>query len=195
MGKTALNEEKRALRRELKQRRADLGKAKRESASLEMARRVAEHPEFDARDLILGYYPVGEEIDLVPLWEEVLRRGKRLAFPRCFEGTLRFFEVRALSELIPAEYGIPSPPDTAEEVRDVQKALCVVPALSCDRSGVRMGYGGGYYDRFLQNARGVYTICCVFDDLFSPTPLVREKHDVCVDTIITERGELKVYEA
>ena len=190
-----MNEEKRAVRRELKQRRRDLGEACRREASEEMARRVAVHPEFCERDLILGYYPVGEEIDLVSLWEKTLSMGKRLAFPRCTENTLRFYEVCALSELTSAEFGIPAPSLDAKEVTDFFGALCVVPALSCDKAGVRMGYGGGFYDRFLQHAEGVYTICCVFDDLFSAEPLVREAHDVCMDTIITERGEICCHEA
>lgn len=102
-----------------------------------------------------------------------------------------FHPVSRLSELTAGAYGIPepsahSPSLTAEETAN---ALCVVPALSVAPSGYRLGYGGGYYDRFLRNFTG-RTVCPVYRCMLTEE-LPFDRYDQRVDLIITEEGGIR----
>ena len=147
-------------------------------------------PEYRNATLLLCYYPVRGEPNILHLARHALKEGKELAFPvsdpdSC---TLTFRKVTSMQQLIPGAYDIPEPDETCPAVTDFSGALCIVPALSFDRSGYRLGYGKGYYDRFLCDFPGVslglaYSYCLT-DRL--PT----DSHDQPVDRIITEKGVL-----
>ena len=98
--------------------------------------------------------------------------------------------VRSLSELQPAMLGIPAPPDSAPVLSPEELDLILVPALVYDRDGYRIGYGGGYYDRFLSSARA-FTIGLGRERLMMDR-LPKEAHDIAVECVVTED---KVYSA
>ena len=98
---------------------------------------------------------------------------------------MTFRYVSSLSEFLPGSYSIPEPPKDATAFSSDTKALCVVPALAFDTLGFRIGYGKGYYDRFLKNFDG-YTVGAVYSELLSEL-LPRGYYDMAVDIIITER--------
>ncbi len=147
-----------------------------------------QHPRLQAAELILGFYPVSGEPDLRPLYEAALAAGKTVAFPISHKGTrtMTFCAVDALSDLVPGAYGIPEPTDPSRAVTVTETTLCLVPGLAFDRQGHRLGYGGGYYDRFLQKFPG-HTLAPTYEVLrTSALPL--EETDHPVKEIVTERG-------
>lgn len=145
-------------------------------------------PQFASADTILCYYPVRKEPNILPIAEYALKLKKKVAFPISHkaERHLSFHIISELSELSVGAYNIPEPSASLPEITDFSNTLCLVPALAFDKNGRRLGYGGGYYDRFLSVFNGVsmglsYSNFYV-DDL--PT----ETHDATVDIIITENG-------
>ena len=148
--------------------------------------------------LICGYTSMRSEIPLLPVWEQAVTAGKDYALPvtvtNAREGLMVF---RRLSGFCPhtlsaARFGILEPSEecpTLEPV-DFAGALILVPGLVFDDNGFRIGYGGGYYDRFLADLRKaqipVTTVGLAFAACRTPI-LPHEPHDIPVDYIIDER--------
>ncbi len=152
---------------------------------------VAHLSEFENADTVLFYYPIGEEPNLLALAEAAQTAGKKIAFPLCADDgcSMTFHAVASPEALIPGKYRIPEPVADAEKIRDFSRCLCLVPALSFDTSGFRIGYGKGYYDRFLKE----YPVCTagiVYSFCLCQTPLPKEPHDRPVSILITEEGRI-----
>lgn len=182
------SEKKAALRRELLPRRRGIFQKEKQAWDTALIEHLTERDEFRDAETILFYYPVKGEPNLLPLAEQALRLGKRIAFPLCHPKThkMTFHAVDTLDELTVGAYGIPEPDHHLPTVTANDRTLCIVPALSFDRFGYRLGYGGGYYDRFLSEFAGisvglVYEALCVEE-------LPRDRYDERVDLIITEKG-------
>ena len=121
----------------------------------------------------------------------LLARQKKIAFPRCDKEThtMRYHIVSSLDELAPDTYGLLEPPPDAP-VYDPQtekgSAVCFVPGLVYDRAGYRLGYGKGFYDRYLSRFSGC-TLGVVYSDYILPV-VPRGRYDVSVDILLTEKG-------
>ena len=146
--------------------------------------------EFLSADTLLTYFPIGSEIDLTPITERALSLGKSVAYPVCDTetSTLTFKYIHSLAELTAGSYSIPEPSESDEIFCDKSSALCIVPALAVDKSGVRLGYGRGYYDRFLKNFSGT-AIVAIYSELLTDA-LPRDKYDIPLEFIVTERGNI-----
>lgn len=137
-------------------------------------------PEFREADLVLFYYPIKGEIDLRPLMEQGLKEGKGVALPVCREGEMHF---RLIGEGVePGAFGIPEP--TGEPVAPTERTLCILPGYAYN-GGHRLGYGGGYYDRFLRDFPGKTVFAC-YEGFCGDFPT--EAHDIPADMILTEKG-------
>ena len=115
-----------------------------------------------------------------------LRDGKTVAVPNCDSGEMLFYQINSLDSLSSGKFGIPTvATDGKKPFENFDGALCVVPALGLDRQGNRLGYGGGYYDRFLAaHEVTALAICrerCIYDYL--PT----DPHDIRIHLALTER--------
>ena len=142
---------------------------------------------FRFSDTLLVYYPKGSECDVLPTVKEALMRGKRVAFPRCEDkGVMTFHEICSLDELSRGRFGIPEPSINAPVCTATQASLCLVPGLSFDTAGYRMGYGGGYYDRFLANYEGAAAGICYSSLVTDKVPTGR--FDKKVSFLITDAG-------
>ncbi len=136
---------------------------------------------------ILLYIPTEEEISTYKIIETAIRDGKTVYAPHCFENAqMKYFRVNDVSELEDGEFGIKTPAETSQEYSPKPSDVCIVPAMSYDKEGYRLGYGKGFYDRFLPKFLGVKIGFC-YDDFISQK-LPRGRFDVAVDTIITEKG-------
>ncbi len=145
-------------------------------------------PEFHSARTLLLYFPLPQEINLIPVFNYARQRGINCAFPRCGEkaGEMEFYITDDLNGLSPGKYGIREPLPSARQVTDFHRALIFVPALAFDREGYRLGYGGGYYDRFLA-AHSVPSVGIAYED-FIVDSLPRDKYDCAVDYVVTEKG-------
>jgi 5-formyltetrahydrofolate cyclo-ligase len=147
---------------------------------------------FRYADVILMFYPKHDEIDIRPVAEAALAAGKKIAFPRCNpeDHTMIFHYVSSLSELCPGSYNIMEPsaelPAFTPETAETASVVCIVPAVVFDKKGFRIGYGGGYYDRYLAGFRGTKIGFAYRDFIVNSVP--HGRFDLTVDVMITERG-------
>lgn len=136
---------------------------------------------------VFMYMSKPDEISTYKLFEKALFDKKTVALPRCIEGKkeLQFFKVNSLTDLEEGKFKILEPKkNICSQILSCEKDLCVVPGISFDMQGYRLGYGGGYYDRFLTEFKGNTVGLCYEDLIVSVLP--KDKFDIAVDTIITE---------
>lgn len=189
-------ERKRELRRRYKEVRATLGKDGRASRDAAIADGVTRLPEYLAADTVLTYLSVGDEVDTRALVRDTWVRGKSVALPWCVPGTrrMRWFYVSSLDGLVRSPFGVEEPvPDLAREVdpKAGPGALAVVPGLSFDERGYRMGYGGGFYDVFLAEFAGASIGLCREPQMAPVGTLALDEHDVPVDVVVTEERVIR----
>ena len=146
---------------------------------------VAMLEEFIAARNIMIYFSVKREPATLEIAKAALSMGKTVAFPFCYRGgKMQARIVGSLQELRPAMLGIPSPPDTAPVIAPGELDMIIVPALTYDSKGDRLGYGGGYYDRYLRGipafTAGLARERLIKDEL--PT----QPHDIAVQCVVTE---------
>lgn len=179
---------KQELRAYFRQKRQELDPAQKAEMDTAIVDRIAASPWFRRAKAILLYAPVKGEIDLVPLLRAARRAGKQVGFPRCDAetNTMQFFALLPGQKLLPGAYGIPEPPADAPLIEADRHTLCLVPAITFSADGHRLGYGKGYYDRFLETFPGV-TVGALYS-AFAVRTLPAEEHDRPVQYLVTERG-------
>ncbi len=139
--------------------------------------------EYIEAKIVLAFYPFGEEPDIRELFQH---KTKTYFLPRVENDTIAFYEFNEKTELRKNKWGILEPAPVNKLIELSKAELIIVPALAVDRKGFRLGYGGGYYDKFLPGLeKECLKICPVFSELlFENIP--HEKFDIRVDKIITE---------
>ena len=182
--------EKNIIRSEMLESRLAVSPDVLADAQEKMTARFIKLASFRFADTILLYSAIKGEPDVTAIIAEAKKAGKRIAFPKCYPDELRmeYRFVDSAGELASGAYGIPEPPDSAElYVPSPDKHdICIVPAVCYDRNGYRIGYGRGYYDRFLAGFGGTAVGFTLSELLAERLP--RGKFDKKVDIIITEKG-------
>lgn len=188
-------QEKASARQVLKRIREEAPAAERAGVDARIARAVIALPAFAHCRLLFAYCPCNAEVDVRSIVDEAREMGKRVVLPRVTgPGAMAWHDTASWEGLVPSPLGILEPPAGEREVLLSEVAglhpLALVPGLGFDGHGFRLGYGGGFYDRFLpafQKAGGVAVGLCR-DSCFISDGLPREEHDVAVDVVITETG-------
>ena len=181
------SEEKTRLRAECYAKRMSIGGTEKKEIDLLICRNILSLDCFVRAESVLLYSPVNQEIDISPVIAFSLSSGKTVAFPHTMNGgEMVFRSVRSTDELRPGRFGIPEPDAHAPSVLSCGNTVCIVPALVIDRKGYRIGYGGGYYDRFLSSFEGTSVGLVYESGLLDSVP--REAHDIAVDIIVSEKG-------
>lgn len=135
-------------------------------------------------DTILLYASFGSEINTFPVAEKLLKKYT-IAFPISHKnGIMTFHEIESLDNLHKGMYGIYEPSDYLPSPAIDDKTLCVLPGLAFTPNGARLGYGGGYYDRFLQKFPKVLKIALSYEELITDN-LPITSYDVRADYIVT----------
>ena len=131
---------------------------------------------------IYGYLPYNQEVRTVPMLEQALKDGKKVAVPKCYGEEMRFIWMDDLSKVEKGYANIPEP-IADEPVADDPTALVLMPGLAFDPKGNRMGYGGGFYDKFLaaEPTHPTLALCYDFQML---EHLETEAHDLPVDVVL-----------
>lgn len=182
---------KQELRAECKRRRAAIPSEGKSKLDALIRQRIVETEEFQKAETVLLYAPVKGEIDLLPLVAVCRRMGKEVGFPVSMaDGSLVFRSPDAGVALVTGAFGIPEPPADSKSSTLNEKTLCILPALSFDPNGNRLGYGKGFYDRFLANFKGM-TLGAVYEKLMC-SAIPAEEHDRAVDLVVHERGVLRI---
>ncbi len=142
----------------------------------------------DAKKVFI-FYPRITEIDLSPLFLKLKHLGKTVAFPRCFnkKGNMEFFAINSLDELEAGPFGILEPPFTTPEIPT--DTVIILPAMAVSRDFFRIGYGCGYYDRYLERyaKHDPFTITAIYDEFVFDT-IPTEDFDIASHAYVTENG-------
>ncbi|MBR3895211.1 MAG: 5-formyltetrahydrofolate cyclo-ligase [Clostridia bacterium] len=186
-----MNEKKR-LREALKQKRASLDETQKREWDRAIIKKIAASRQFQTASALLLYAPTRGEINLLPLVRLSWQMGKTVAFPRCDveTTTMHFYLLAPGAKLVRGAYGIAEPPQDAPLCVPDENTLCILPALTFSLAGDRLGYGKGYYDRFLEHFPGMTAGAAYQAFLVKRVPT--EEHDRAVQTLFTERGAVKL---
>lgn len=187
-----LAERKKILRRLALGRRDRLTPEQRIRSSATICLRLAGLPEFRSAEVVLAFASFRSEVFTEHFIEWCLQQGKRVALPR-IEGPrlIRAYQIRDMEfHLEPGSYGISEPVPGLPEVRPEEIDAILMPGTAFDRSGGRLGYGGGYYDTFLQQAPQAARVAAGFAvQIVDDVPM--DAHDLGVDALVTEQGVLR----
>ncbi len=183
-----MQQAKARARADLRERRNSLSDEQIRAWSQAICERIAASKPFLEADLLLLYAPIGKEINLLPLVRIARERGVPVAFPVCDPETctLTFRLLETDKRLNAGAYRIPEPPADAPLAMPTARSLCVLPGLSFTPEGARIGYGKGYYDRFLEEFPGV-AVGAVYEALLAKK-LPTESHDRNALLVFTEKG-------
>lgn len=182
---------KKEIRRQALERRGALSPDFREKAGREIADRVLSSELFGQCGDIFCYVSFRDEADTYSLICRSLEQGHRVAVPKVMSSTaagrkMEFYYINSMDELKPGAWGIPEPdPETAVLAVPDHKSLVIMPGAAFDRTGRRLGYGGGYYDTYLRVHPGGYRIALAYSVQILDT-VPAEPHDVRPEIIFTE---------
>ena len=168
--------DKKVLRQWAKSKRKELDM---KSISVILADKLAQTDEYKNSKNIMIFYPMPDEVNLLSLLND---NTKNFYLPRINGNELECCPYCNGDELCESKFHTLEPTCQACNKTDID--LVVVPALACDRNGYRLGYGGGFYDRFLKDFEGT-KICCVPKELITDN-IYPENHDIKPDLIITD---------
>lgn len=180
-------EEKQRLRRTMRTLERQLPEKYKAASSRSICAHLLAMPEYQAASAVFCFVGTAREIDTRPILADALAAGKRLSVPRCTgPGVMELRQIRSFEELVPGAYGILEPPMTAPLTDPDDVDLAILPCLTCNHLGQRLGQGGGYYDRFLSNYRGGTVLLCREKLIREEIPL--EPHDYPIPWVLTEVG-------
>lgn len=174
---------KQALRANMRQRKQAMTAEEIAEKSLALCHMVLQTPAYRNAATVYGYLPFNQEVDLHSLLQQALADGKQVALPKCYGKEMRFILISDLSRVRRSAIGAPEPLDDGPVARD-ETALVIVPGVAFDPRGYRIGYGGGYYDRFLMQEPNHPTISLCYDFQVLPR-LDAEPHDIPVQTLFS----------
>jgi 5-formyltetrahydrofolate cyclo-ligase len=186
------NLSKKELRAAYKNFRDNMGSREREALSLIIWDRLYALDEYKEAFNILVYASIGSELDTNPVIERSLAEGKRVFCPKIIGNEIEFYRIESLWDLTPTgTYRIPEPV-AGETPNFNEDTIIIVPALTVDNNGNRLGYGGGLYDRYLRKCKEnvtshkLFAICGIFSS-FITNSLPNSDYDIPIDMIITEQ--------
>lgn len=177
--------DKALIREQMKSERLSLDETQRRIAS----ERVVTHFSRVLKGVRwLLYAPVQNEISPKPLFDRLRARGEKVFFPRVNGDDLEFFQVNEWTELVKGPYSLEPSPQAPNWEDDPGPTLVIVPGLAFTRTGERLGFGKGYYDRFLNEYPRFPRIAIAYDFQISLAPWATEPHDERMDYIFTPAG-------
>ena len=147
-----------------------------------LAEKFARSNAYRAAKTIYGYLPYTPEVRTVPMLRRALEEGKRVAVPKVYGDDMKFIYLDDLSQVAKGYAGIPEPVADGPVAQD-ETALVLMPGLAFDRAGHRIGYGGGFYDKFLAREPHHPTVALCYDFQVMDR-LETEEFDIPVDLVI-----------
>lgn len=180
--------EKNVLRAMMREKKRALTPAQMESASSLLADKLFGLPLYRSAAAVYGYLSYREEVNTLPILQRALLDGKRVAVPKILRGQMVFLWLTSLSAVAPGAYGIPEPVADGPAA-DAPDALVLLPGLAFTPEGDRVGYGGGFYDRFLTAEPAHPSVALCYD--FQLVSEIRtEPHDRRAGLVLSAPTEL-----
>ena len=171
-----------------KEYRASLSCEEKKALDMDIFKNLKNVSEYIGAKTVLCYMSTPSEVDTIGIISSLFEENKTVAVPRCIDDTrdMNFFVISSLDDTSKRTFGVFEPDEIkCQRLRDFRNAVCILPGLAFDRSGFRLGYGKGYYDRFLSSFNGVKIGIvyeeCLFDEL------MHGFYDIAVDIVVTEK--------
>jgi 5-formyltetrahydrofolate cyclo-ligase len=184
LDKDSLRRQYRALRKSLTDKTA---------LDSELFNNLTTHVDFCRYRAVLCYVSFGIEVDTLRLIDYLRQNGIPTYAPKChsLDSSMEFFAIDGLDSLSYGEYkGILEPTeDESRRLLDSNDCLCIVPALALDAHGYRLGWGGGYYDRFFSTHPGIFKVGITYQSCLRES-IPKDSYDVPVDLVVTEKNIL-----
>ena len=174
--------DKKILRRKIRTLKHQMTEQEIESASCDLCRQFLESDQYRSAKTIYGYLPYNQEVRVIPMLEQAMRDGKKVAVPKVYGDDMKFIYMTDLTQVSKGYAGIPEPVADGPVAKDPE-ALVLMPGLAFTKEGNRMGYGGGFYDKFLarEPKHPTVALCYAFQIVESiPT----EEFDIPVDCVL-----------
>jgi len=176
--------DKKAFRREISAKKRAMTQEEIVQASARLAEKLYASDLYKNSQSIYAYLSYNQEVRTNPIINRALMDGKRVAVPKVFGDDMKFLWIRDLHDIAPGAYNIPEPIADGPEADD-EFALILMPGLAFDPEGHRLGYGGGFYDRYLaQHHQHKLVALCYGFQMFEH--LETEAHDIPVDLVIAD---------
>lgn len=183
-----IREVKSDLRSGFKNKRSIMPEEVKFNMDSEIQSRFLTLRQYSACSTVFTYVSKDIEVDTFAIIRAAWANGKRVAVPKCIPNTrdMAFYYITKIEDLEPGAFGVMEPDESkCEKVTDYSKGLCIVPGLSFDAEGYRLGYGKGYYDRFLAKFNGDTVGLCYSSCIKWKLP--HGYYDRPVDMIVTDR--------
>lgn len=183
----SVNDEKKSLRNVIKQKRKQITPKTKSENDKKIFNALLSLEEIKNAKVILTYVSMKNEVDTQNFINALLGMNKKVAVAKCEdkEGKMSFYSISSLNELKKSNFGILEPEIRAEnKLTDFENSVCIIPALAFDKKRQRIGYGKGYYDRFLENFKGVKIGLCYDEMLLEKLPC--DKFDIAADIVVTQ---------
>lgn len=174
--------DKAALRAKIREKKRAMTEAEIVSRSEKLKELFIASPAYQNAKTVYGYLPYNQEVRTVPILEQAIKDGKRVAVPKVYGDTMRFLYIEDFTQVEKNTMGIPEPVFD-EPVAEDQTALVLMPGLAFTKNGDRMGYGGGFYDRFLAEEPDHPTLALCYDFQILES-LPTEEFDIPVDRVL-----------
>ena len=157
-----IKQRKLQIRNVCKKYRNNLSAEKKQQFDLILQEKFLQTEEYKNAKVLLAFVSKDIEINTELIIKQALSDGKILALPKCKEENLMdFYRVDDLSQLMEGDYGLLEPnPEKCKMLSETENTVCLVPGLAFDREGYRIGFGKGYYDRFLLDYKGITVGMC-----------------------------------
>lgn len=176
--------DKKALRAQIREKKRAMTQAQIEETSRLLGQQLQNHPAYQQATAIFGYLSYNQEVCTMPMLEQAQRDGKRVAVPKVIDDRMIFIWMDDLSRVELGYCNIPEPIDNGPEAVD-ETALVLMPGLAFDPAGHRCGYGGGFYDRYLEQHPHHPTLAmCYSFQMFEH--LDTDSHDIPVDFVLSQ---------
>lgn len=174
--------DKKELRRKIREQKRAMTPAQIEEKSLRLGELFFETEQYRNAKTIYGYLPYNQEVRTVFMLERAIADGKKVAVPKVYGEEMLFIYMTDLRLVEKSDFGIPEPIADGP-VADDPTALVLMPGLAFDPEGNRMGYGGGFYDKFLEKEPNHPTVALCYDFQMLPH-LETQAHDIPVDLVL-----------
>lgn len=184
-------ETKSCIRKRILAVRGELSEAERYESSRIIAKKLRCLKAYNDAECLLGFVGYGSEVDTIPFLEQAVSDGKRVFCPVSREDkTMEFYRFISKEVLIKGYKNIPEPPDNAEKFdRNSKKVFLLMPGVAFDKKKHRIGYGKGFYDRYLADFSPDFTAAICFDcQIVEKIPV--ETHDFIPDIVLTQTEEI-----
>lgn len=174
--------DKKALRAEIRAQKRAMTAQEIEEKSAALAEAFYKTAEYKNAKTIYGYLPYNQEVRTTQMLAHALADGKQVAVPKVYGDEMKFILLSDLSQVAKGYAGIPEPIADGPVAAD-PTALVLMPGLAFDPEGHRLGYGGGFYDKFLAAEPDHPTLALCYDFQILPH-LDTESYDIPVDRVL-----------